>query len=655
MGRSIHAFEFRFWLDTQTSQKILQEAILDAFGQPINSTPEFQKERSNGKTYLKGYQGYAQHSPYIQAFAQENAENFAQVLLFAPLTANTHFRRFNDWYPVLIDFLRKRDEVTREQVVNFINGIGGQRFGASVGDIQTKLLKSVIYGDKLDLISYAWNNRHAIYKKAMKMANEGAFGQIMHWFSSLPAIQPVKAGFSVQLLFGQLGCLDTHNIRIYTAVCNEMIKDPNIDSQEQAKWKELKNMLQAGGDWQANKSGPRGEQRLEKVVNAYSNVIDHMKNELGINPRVLWDVWVNHVAQRYEKDPDNQYSRDQNLAYGPDDEELSRVFGRDRKIQRYSDMGAPLLRADLIKPHPSSGAVSRVHLIAAITPDDLLDQIPQNINNKYHLINAALRSDPTARPALQALSDRIRDKFALRSIMLSGAKISKSQEAKKAQNDKLYDQMIETARKALYFIFAKTYNIPSKESSDLVEIYTKTLYKLYKDNMDKILSAVRGAQTRQSKLKGTYIGSDEKIGYGMDTYDPGQVFNPRNPSNKIDRLQKFVEPYVEPMRDLRDKNKSLEEIENRFLPKIKKLNKAIIAVKGIMNKTTSESYKRKLEDRLAYLKKNLSTLEQALADAREEQAGALSAISGQGATQLSKQRDIMRDRLHPSLRANEDV
>jgi hypothetical protein len=422
----------------------------------------------------------------------------------------------------------------------------------------------------------------------MQMADEERWEDMMVKFASMPGVQPVKAGFMVQLAFGQLGCLDTHNVAMYRSIAKLMMKDPEADNETKEKWQDLYQMmpqkkkrddsLSPIGDIPAQwgGGGKHGSDKTEKSVKTYMSVLNHMNKEMGITPRVLWDFWVNYVSQRYENNPDNQYSREQGTSYAPDDPQLMGVLGgKDRQWQR--ERGGR--RASVIDPHPSSGGVSRVHLMAAITPADLLSQMQTNLGNKYHIVNAALRSDKDGAPALATLSARILDQAKLQDILASGANINPAMRNAKTENKKRIEKLREGAEKALYWIFTNKYQMKPQEAQELISIYTVTLEKLYFKHIREIKAHLKSQATKVSQKSGDYIYDKEKMGYGVDTYDTNKPFSIGGVgkiASRISQLNKKVEPYIEPMQQQRELRIGLDRNEKMHTNAVTKLNARLI-------------------------------------------------------------------------------
>lgn len=68
---------------------------------------------------------------------------------------------------------------------------------------------------KIESLTYLWENRTSIYTKYLECLAE-INGHLIWWnycMDTLSGMGMVKAAFCTQLLFGELGCIDTHNAR----------------------------------------------------------------------------------------------------------------------------------------------------------------------------------------------------------------------------------------------------------------------------------------------------------------------------------------------------------------------------------------------------------------------------------------------------------
>lgn len=207
--------------------------------------------------------GYETHIKAIQSFAFASPENFAQVLMFSPLSANVPFPKHWNNYHVLMMILRTKypDKIDRAELEHVIDSFGDylHSMGMTIG------------GFKLDTIVTVWNNKQQLMDKLTSLAQQGSEEGIINELIKLPGVQPVKAGFIAQLLFGKAGCIDTHNLDIYGKAFPELQNDLN----------------------------PKMWGKDEEGTKKYVQTLDKLKDR-GIGTKHLWDVWVDFVENFYK-------------------------------------------------------------------------------------------------------------------------------------------------------------------------------------------------------------------------------------------------------------------------------------------------------------------------------------------------------------------
>lgn len=214
----------------------------------------------------------ADHMKAVRNFGRMSAENFAQVMMFSPLSANTPFAKHWDNFYVLMMILKHKfpDRVSREEI---------EEAAKSFKDFKHKL-SHTISGWKFDTISYIWSNKEELFRELTALGDAGDDVALIVRLSKITGIQPVKAGFIVQLLWGRGGCIDTHNIDIYSKVFPDM--DDAGDFNEKK--------------WSVSKKA--SEKKRIKAAKDYMRVLE-MLNSRGINSERLWAVWVDFVESMY--------------------------------------------------------------------------------------------------------------------------------------------------------------------------------------------------------------------------------------------------------------------------------------------------------------------------------------------------------------------
>ena len=208
--------------------------------------------------------GYANHISAIQAYAHASPENFAQVLMFSPLSANTSFAKHWDNFQMLMSILKHK----------FPNGVTPEELKEAVTAFDTKYhkLTHTISGWKYDTVADVWTNRQRLYQELMALNKKGDDVDLIKGLMKIKGAGAVKAGFMAQLLFGRAGCIDTHNIDIYEKIFPDMQKAGDFNEK---KWL-----------------------RQKKAAQDYVNVLNKLKDR-GIGTKELWDVWVDFVETMY--------------------------------------------------------------------------------------------------------------------------------------------------------------------------------------------------------------------------------------------------------------------------------------------------------------------------------------------------------------------
>lgn len=124
------------------------------------------------------------HQPIIGGWARECSDNFADVYRFVLAT------------------IQQPISTTPEIVASF----------KSEGD-ESKWA----FGVKRDALRYIEEKAGFVYDTAEFIYREeqysgGTYGALLSYFASLPGLGLIKGGFLAQLVYGEIGCLDTHNI-----------------------------------------------------------------------------------------------------------------------------------------------------------------------------------------------------------------------------------------------------------------------------------------------------------------------------------------------------------------------------------------------------------------------------------------------------------
>jgi len=182
---------------------------------------------------------YQQHATKIQAYAQRDASNMADVCMMVSLSIQ------QNWLGV----------------------------GEMLQDVRVNKADSpYLWGFKKDTYNYIIANKHKIHGQMMAVINSNKSNDakglsLMKVFLRVPGLGLPKAGFMCQLCAGLVGCMDVHNIKLY-----------GLDVKDLTLPKKLKS--------QAKK-----EEKIKKYI-----TICH-----DYGTESLWNSWCDHLATKSAK------------------------------------------------------------------------------------------------------------------------------------------------------------------------------------------------------------------------------------------------------------------------------------------------------------------------------------------------------------------
>lgn len=406
----IQKYEFNLFLLKEESNSLFD---LDDAPKKAIHVPKFYGPKGE----LLCLSGYEEHTPMIRNFASQSPENFAQVLMFSPLSANITFSDLFEGFPVLMYWLRDKNKVTSDELSAFINGL--------TSTSKRQILAKVIGREgawKIRTIVEVWNKRKQLFDKANKLNDEGDMEGLISLFSNIPGVGPVKAGFISQLIFGKLGCLDTHNVDMYTALSKKM------------GWG-LEKYLDINA-W----NNPRYK---EEGVKAYVSLLKRMDQELGIGTRELWDLWVDLVGELYRKSRDEEvYSSEFGPAVNPHDPKWKDIRGDVGTTFQKTTSGGRLIDLTPAGGHPEGMGVSKVHQMAALDPKELMDQMIKGKVGSKHVFNSVVR-DKRVAPLLLHYKDILTNTQKLKHQIGIGKALTKQIRIKKEAKDVIISRLTE--------------------------------------------------------------------------------------------------------------------------------------------------------------------------------------------------------------------
>lgn len=192
---------------------------------------------------------YAKHQTFIQNYGAKSPENMARVLRFVVITIQN--RLFNC-------------TADMESVDSALAGIG-----------DFEIATGILYGHKRAAVDYIESEKERLFNLA-RLAYDSPESErsksesLLALFCEIPGLGFVKAGFAVQLLFGLVGCLDSHNLERFGI---------NPNKVRSSRFKNAKRPAQK-----------------RKVLNEYLDYCENLGGAAG-----LWDSWCQHLSTRKDE------------------------------------------------------------------------------------------------------------------------------------------------------------------------------------------------------------------------------------------------------------------------------------------------------------------------------------------------------------------
>ena len=161
---------------------------------------------------------YINHATAVQQYAQVSASNLSDVTLMTVLSI-------------------------RQPWLN----IGNQMI-----DVRTnKLGAKALWGFKKDTYIYLESNKHKMYAQMMAVINSNKTDaskamSLMNIFLRVNGLGMAKAGFMCQLTAGLVGCMDSHNLKMYNLDAKDFVlaKNPKTIKSLDANVKKIRNYIQ---------------------------------------------------------------------------------------------------------------------------------------------------------------------------------------------------------------------------------------------------------------------------------------------------------------------------------------------------------------------------------------------------------------------------
>jgi len=164
----------------------------------------------------------------IRTAAEASPDTMARVIMFAIVTANAPLHaaaNASEWLG-RVDFSRM-----------------------AYGDVTTadrSYMGAAMSGAKLAAVQHVWASRESLYRQYRTM------DAVSFWnlcIDTVPGLGMVKAAFTVQMLYNELGCIDTHNLRMLGLDRNAVSGKSKRKREQYLQIQSVRSSEQWWNDW----------------------------------------------------------------------------------------------------------------------------------------------------------------------------------------------------------------------------------------------------------------------------------------------------------------------------------------------------------------------------------------------------------------------
>lgn len=262
----------------------LKEEILDASGRPYVGMVDSTQEKPDSSS------GFCIHQPQIKSFALENDVNMAILISFVFFSMQKQWTDVKFSFDDFIQWILTTDKKSRSSPKTT-----DWRYDSSVSF--SSMINRI--GPGAVFIKELWKNKTKTYNDIMEIidSNKGRTPEdklntsIKVWYrlQQLTGLGPTKAAFTVQLMLGQLGCIDSINSVVYQSLAPDSLFTKKTNKEGDLTL----SMKTATKDPKTKELNKTGKKIAEGYLQFLKSLEDAMKIDISKN---LWDVWCDIVA-----------------------------------------------------------------------------------------------------------------------------------------------------------------------------------------------------------------------------------------------------------------------------------------------------------------------------------------------------------------------
>jgi hypothetical protein len=275
--------------------KLLIEEILDATGKPYAGTVDSVKEKPDSES------GFCLHQPQIKKFALENDVNMAILISFVFFTIQKQWTDVKFHFDDFIRWVINTDKKSQNSPATTSWLFGDKEsFSGMINRVGKR-------SNNNQYIRELWTNKTKLYDDIIKIINSKTIKnpqdmldvsiQVWYRLIKLSGLGPTKAAFVVQLMLGQLGCIDSINSVVYKTLAPKEL----FTLKKNKEGDDLLSMKSASKDKKTNELTTTGKNPGKAVAQGYLDFLKSLENAMKIPiSKNLWDVWCDIVALKIQ-------------------------------------------------------------------------------------------------------------------------------------------------------------------------------------------------------------------------------------------------------------------------------------------------------------------------------------------------------------------
>jgi len=238
-----------------------------------------------GKKRDSHLSGFCSHNPQINTFAKENSTHMFIVFAFVLYTIQKEWQIVHHTFADFIKWVFEEAVPTGDW--NYANTSFNQ-YANLLGASRKKSPSRAVYLEQL------WGKRNTTYANIMSMMKDSSHTSLSdssdyrifkYIIENINGLGIIKSAFACQLIIGKFGCLDSVNVRAYSGMIQNDIREKGRKS-----------------GFSMNKDNVINVKTSDVGLSGYVNFLNALEELYQDNvSKILWDDWCQIVSQKIVK------------------------------------------------------------------------------------------------------------------------------------------------------------------------------------------------------------------------------------------------------------------------------------------------------------------------------------------------------------------